>query len=310
MNDYEFGNFIYMLRNEKGLTQSELGKMLGVTNKAVSKWENGSAKPNTSLIPKLAEIFEITVEELFACKRLDKNSEAEKIKAYLSKHKKRQAKLVSVYLSAICIIPLLIFEFVGIVMGFNLPDEILGPLGSVALIILFIISLSCFFTHKRGFKLSWSPSELTISESNIKALKYTAYIVTSVFYSLLILLLPIYSVFVWFSKDSIPAKIFLCIAFFILIISIGVLIFCFNYKRLLKIKFSSGNLIHFTKKEKFIIKTQLSLAILSFPWVIEALIFAFLFGKMHIIHYSILFIWFGNLISVIAYTIKRSRTRQ
>lgn len=310
MNDYEFGNFIYSLRNEKGLTQSELGEMLGVTNKAVSKWENGSAKPNTSLIPKLAEIFEITVEELFACKRLDKNSEAEKIKAYLSKHKKRQAKLVSVYLSAICIIPLLIFEFVGIVMGFNLPDEILGPLGSVALIILFIISLSCFLTHKRGFKLSWSPSELTISESNIKSLKYTAYIVTSVFYSLLILLLPIYSVLVWFSKDFIPAQVFLCIAFFIFIICIGILIFCFNYKRLLKIKFSSGNPLQFTKKEKLIIKAQLILAVLSFPWVTEALIFAFLFGKMHIIHYSILFIWLGNLTSVIAYIIKRIRTRQ
>ena len=284
--------------------------MLDVTNKAVSKWENGSAKPNTSLIPKIAKIFGITVEELFACKRLDKNTESEKIKNYLSENKKRQAKLSSIYLAALCIIPLLIFEFIGIVMGFNLPDDVLGPLGSVTLIILFIISLSCFLTHKKGFKRAWSPSELIISKSNVKALRHTVYTVTSVFYSLLILLLPIYSIFVWFSKDFIPAKIFLCIAFFILIISLGILIFCLSYKRLLKIKFTSEDYIHFTKKEKFVIKTQFGLAILSFPWVTEALIFAFLFEKMYPIHYSILFIWLGNLTSVIIYILKKRKTRQ
>ena len=64
---------------EKGLSQSQLGEMLGVTNKAVSKWENGSAKPNTKLIPKIAEIFSITVEEIFACKRIELDMEYENI---------------------------------------------------------------------------------------------------------------------------------------------------------------------------------------------------------------------------------------
>ena len=84
MNDYAFGNFLYALRTEKGLSQVQLGDMLGVTNKAVSKWENGSAKPNTVLIPKLAEILGVTVEELFACKRFEKDCEYEKIKKQLS----------------------------------------------------------------------------------------------------------------------------------------------------------------------------------------------------------------------------------
>ena len=75
MYDYTFGNFLYSLRNEKGLSQAQLGELLGVTNKAVSKWENGSAKPNTILIPRIAEIFGVTVEELFACKRLKKDCE-------------------------------------------------------------------------------------------------------------------------------------------------------------------------------------------------------------------------------------------
>ena len=61
MNDYTFGNFLYTLRTEKDLSQSRLGQLLGVTNKAVSKGENGSAKPNTVLIPKLAEKLGVTV---------------------------------------------------------------------------------------------------------------------------------------------------------------------------------------------------------------------------------------------------------
>ena len=87
MNDYTFGNFLCSLRTEKGLSQSQLGEMLGVTNKAVSKWENGVAKPNTSLLPKIAEIFDITVEELFASRRIERNDELERIKIMLSKQK-------------------------------------------------------------------------------------------------------------------------------------------------------------------------------------------------------------------------------
>lgn len=41
MGNYNFGNYICELREKKGLSQSELGAKLGVTNKAVSKWENG-----------------------------------------------------------------------------------------------------------------------------------------------------------------------------------------------------------------------------------------------------------------------------
>lgn len=66
MNDFEFGNFIYELRTKKGLSQSELGKLVGVSNKAVSKWETGAAKPRAEKLAKLAEALGVSIGELFS----------------------------------------------------------------------------------------------------------------------------------------------------------------------------------------------------------------------------------------------------
>lgn len=72
---YEFGNFLYSLRREKGLTQLELAKLLNVTNKAVSKWETGETMPETSLLLPLSDILGVTVDELLKCKKQpNKNS--------------------------------------------------------------------------------------------------------------------------------------------------------------------------------------------------------------------------------------------
>ncbi|MDE6356152.1 MAG: helix-turn-helix transcriptional regulator [Clostridia bacterium] len=59
-----FGDFLYKLRKEKGITQAELAQILGVTNKAVSKWETGEAMPETSLLLPIARTFGVTVDEL------------------------------------------------------------------------------------------------------------------------------------------------------------------------------------------------------------------------------------------------------
>lgn len=67
--NYEIGNFIASLRKEKGLTQGKLGQLLGVSNKAISKWENGQGLPDTSSMPKLCEILGITTDELLNGKR-------------------------------------------------------------------------------------------------------------------------------------------------------------------------------------------------------------------------------------------------
>lgn len=64
MANYELSNRIYELRKQKGFSQKELGAILGVSNKAVSKWETGTAIPKTETLIKLSEVFEISTEEL------------------------------------------------------------------------------------------------------------------------------------------------------------------------------------------------------------------------------------------------------
>ena len=67
------GEIISMLRREKGLTQKDIADKLGITDKAVSKWERDIAFPDTATIPKLAEILEINVEELMQAKAVPTN---------------------------------------------------------------------------------------------------------------------------------------------------------------------------------------------------------------------------------------------
>ena len=68
MRDYSFGNFLHELRLSRGLTQYQLGALVGVSDKAVSKWENGTSKPQSNILYKLSKLLGVSVDELLACK--------------------------------------------------------------------------------------------------------------------------------------------------------------------------------------------------------------------------------------------------
>lgn len=65
------GETIASLRKEKGMTQNELAEKMNVTDKAVSKWERDLSCPDVNTISKLADILEVSIEELLKAKKKD-----------------------------------------------------------------------------------------------------------------------------------------------------------------------------------------------------------------------------------------------
>ena len=67
MNPIKLHEQISFLRKQKGLTQEQLANALGVTNQSVSKWESGQCCPDIQLLPNIAKLFEVSVDELLGC---------------------------------------------------------------------------------------------------------------------------------------------------------------------------------------------------------------------------------------------------
>ena len=70
MDQEKIGKFIAECRKEKGLTQVQLAEKLGTTDKSISKWENGVCLPDSSQYESLCNILNITINELFAGKKI------------------------------------------------------------------------------------------------------------------------------------------------------------------------------------------------------------------------------------------------
>lgn len=64
MNSKKVGSFISKLRKQKGYTQTTLAEILNVSNRTVSKWENGDGYPDITILPEIAKTLGVTVDEL------------------------------------------------------------------------------------------------------------------------------------------------------------------------------------------------------------------------------------------------------
>lgn len=73
MESLKLYDTISFYRKRQGLTQEELANKLGVTNQSVSKWESAQCCPDIGLLPMLADIFEISIDELFGRKNEKEN---------------------------------------------------------------------------------------------------------------------------------------------------------------------------------------------------------------------------------------------
>ena len=83
MNQIKIGAFISDCRKAKGWTQNQLGEKLGITDKAVSKWETGRSMPDLSLFMPLCNLLEITLNELLAGEHISEENLKEKTEEIL-----------------------------------------------------------------------------------------------------------------------------------------------------------------------------------------------------------------------------------
>lgn len=79
MNQEKIGKFIAKLRKENNMTQQELADKLGITDRAISKWENGRGLPDLSLIKPLCDELSVSINELLAGERLNEEEYKEAV---------------------------------------------------------------------------------------------------------------------------------------------------------------------------------------------------------------------------------------
>ncbi|MCK7486744.1 MAG: helix-turn-helix domain-containing protein [Bacillus subtilis] len=105
MSSIDCGRFIAQLRKDKRITQTELADLLQVTNKAISRWETGEGYPDVSMLPKLAEVLEVSIDELLKGERKD---------SLQRKNRRPYVKFVNAGFSSIVLIIASLFLFLAI----------------------------------------------------------------------------------------------------------------------------------------------------------------------------------------------------
>lgn len=90
MNQEKIGKFIASCRKKQKLTQEQLAEKLGITYKAVSKWETGKGLPDASIMMDLCNILEISVNDLLSGEKIAKEQYDDKVDENLIKLQKQK----------------------------------------------------------------------------------------------------------------------------------------------------------------------------------------------------------------------------
>ncbi|MDE6211457.1 MAG: helix-turn-helix domain-containing protein [Clostridia bacterium] len=110
MDMQKIGNFLAELRKSKNLTQDELGEQIGVTNKTVSRWENGNYLPPVEMLQMLSKLYDVSINELLSGARLNDERYKEKAEEYIAvdlMKKSKEAKkrlIISIIVACITIL--------------------------------------------------------------------------------------------------------------------------------------------------------------------------------------------------------------
>ena len=149
MDQIKIGRFIAERRKKANLTQMQLAEKLGITDKAISKWERGIAMPDTSIMLKLCDILGISVNELLSGEKIDmENNNQKNEQLFLEMAKELEKKNKTVWTSMWIIMGVSVIGLLGglAVAAFMIPEGIGQLLTILGICVLFLIP--CFYALK------------------------------------------------------------------------------------------------------------------------------------------------------------------
>lgn len=123
MNQERIGKFIAECRKKKKITQSELAERLGVTDRAISNWENGKNMPDLSLFKPLCNELGITINDLMSGEVIDKDNYQEKFEENIVNTIDYSTKRLNKYNQVISLILIIFGLFVSISAIMIFPSE-------------------------------------------------------------------------------------------------------------------------------------------------------------------------------------------
>lgn len=149
MNQEKIGKFIATLRKEQNLTQMQLAETLGITDRAVSKWERGKSLPDVSVMLELCNILHIEVSELLNGERIMKenyNEKQEQLLLDMAKKLEKKTQVIWRAMWAILTVSILGILTGGLLIAYFVPEGIWQAVGMIGVCILFLPP--CFFALK------------------------------------------------------------------------------------------------------------------------------------------------------------------
>ncbi len=158
MNQEKIGLFIAKCRKEKNMTQEDLAEKLGVSNKSISRWENGKTMMDISLFEPLCNELDISIIELLNGERInDKKKDKLYTKTlinYSNKVGSRNKQVILTILFIMSLMPMLLYQFGGMrgVQEISGLIILLSPITIVS-IILFFLGIWFKFKNKKTNKI-------------------------------------------------------------------------------------------------------------------------------------------------------------
>ncbi len=154
MDQIKIGQFLKQLRTQKGLTQERLAESLGVSNRTVSRWENGVNLPDFDLLIELSKLYDVGLEEIIHGQRKVPEAEREQtirqVAEYAEEKKRRLLKSLHIlaWLGAAADLVYLLLDSAGLAeSGFGEFAASYASGLALGALIVFVIFTSPWFSH-------------------------------------------------------------------------------------------------------------------------------------------------------------------